>query len=501
MAQVIRKLVVLGAGSAGFMASLGLKLTLPTLEVVVIRSPNVPVIGVGESTTVALPTFLHAALRLDQKQFFAEVRPSWKLGIHFLWGDPQVSHFNYTFDPCVDIHFSVWSKLNAYFALHGGSDSSVFYALMDQLKGPCFLSSGYYQVEERVGYHIENKAYIAYLEKKSRQFGVDIIDADVVSARRDESGDVTALVLEDGREVAGDFFIDCSGFRSFLLHQTLGEPYISFRKTLLCDRAVVGSWDRSDEPILPYTTAETMNNGWCWRIEFEDHINRGYVHSSAFCSVEEAMAEVKTKNPRLGELRTVTFPSGRYENFWSHNVAAVGNASGFVEPLEATALHVIVEQVCMLYRALSDGGMRVVPEIRALQNRRSGEIWDDIRNFLSVHYRFNRRLDTPFWRHCRAEVDLAGAAPLVDFYRRVGPSALCQHLVSPSSIFGMPGYLELLVGQRVPTDCLAQLSEEEWRQWEQFRQQVRQKAALALPVAEALQLVNSPGWRWPNQGI
>ncbi len=149
------------------------------------------------------------------------------------------------------------------------------------------------------------------------------------------------LRLESGRRETADLYLDASGFASVLLGKALGEPFVSYDKTLFCDRAVVGGWDRKDPEdmvIKPYTTCETMNCGWCWQIEHENRINRGYVYSSGFISDEEAEKEFRMKNPKVGPTRIVRFVSGRYRNVWVKNVVAVGNAGGFVEPLEATAL-------------------------------------------------------------------------------------------------------------------------------------------------------------------
>lgn len=483
------------------MSALMVKLALANMEVVVVRSPNIPVIGVGESTTVALPRFLHEMLGLDRKQFFREVRPSWKLGIRYEWGEPGDYHFNYTFDPCVDAMMTADGPLNAIFCQREMRDASLFYALMDRDKAPCKRSpTGQPMVALNAGYHIENKAYIGYLERKSRQFGVTIIDRDVLAIARDDQGHFMSLKLDDGSDLAGDLFIDCSGFASLLLAQQMGARFISYADSLFVDTAVVGSWQRTDEVLCPYTTATTMDHGWAWRIEFEEHITRGYVHSSAFCSPEEAMRELKAKNPRIGEMRPIKFKSGRYDKFWINNVVAVGNSSGFVEPLEATALHMVIEQLKLLRQALLDGNGIVPPPVIAVQNERFGILWDDIRDFLAIHYKFNRRLDTPFWQHCRRDTQLAGAQPIVDFYRAFGPSSILDHIIPAKTIFGLQGYLSLLLGQHAETNWDCQPSPEQWQAFERYRQRIAQEAQTAMGVREALQLVRDPEWNWSVPG-
>jgi tryptophan halogenase len=501
-AERVRKIVILGGGSAGFLTALTFLRTMPDLAVTMVRSPNVPVIGVGESTTTAVPRYIHEVLGLDRKEFFDEVRPSWKLGIRYEWGAPEDSHFNYTFDPCMEVQLKPLSRVNAFASMADFSDSSPYWALMDRGRAPCMRGpNGSFIADENPGYHIENKTFIAHLERKAVKFGLNIVSGDVVDAARDESGDVTSLKLEDGQEIAGDLFVDCSGFRSFLLREKMEQSYIDYSSTLFCNAAVVGSWKR-DDAIRPYTTAETMDHGWCWRIDFEEHVTRGYVFSQEFCSDDEAMREMKEKNPQLGDdLRIVRFKTGRYEKFWVNNVVAIGNASGFVEPLEATALHLVIEQLRLLRLALSDGMYRINPALREVQNQRFAVLWDDVRDFLAVHYKYNRRLDTPFWKHCQNETDLAGAAELVDLYYHAGPSAICDALIPNKTIFGFNGYLTMFVCQRIPTKCVPDLDVEEKQRWEQYRKNIRERAEMNLLTRDALKIVNDPRYRWSRPGV
>ncbi|MFP6613560.1 MAG: tryptophan halogenase family protein [Pirellulales bacterium] len=483
----VQRVVILGGGSAGFLAALTFRLQLPQLHVHVVHSPDIPVIGVGESTTRAVPIFLHDMLGLDRAEFFREVQPSWKLGLRLEWGDPAQTHFNYPFDYCIGEKVKGLEKLAAFYCLDDMTDFSLFGALMDHGRSPCIIQNGQIKADNRTAYHIKNESFIDYLRLKSKQQGAELIEGSVVDVDRDESGDVTALKLSDGRVVEGDLFIDCSGFRSVLLDKTMGERYVNYGDTLFCDRAVIGSWVRDDE-ILPFTTAETMNHGWCWRIEFRDVVTRGYVYSSKFCSDDEAMREMKEKNPALGDdLSVIKFRCGRYENFWVNNVAAVGNASGFVEPLEATALHLIIEQIRFVVQSLCDSDCRVAPAMREVENERFRRIWDDTRDFLAVHYRFNRMLDTPFWQHCREHTDLGGAQRLVDYYRDAGPSGLNNIVMEPRSIFGYVGYITMLVGQRVATNVRRQLTDRERKAWEAYRNVVKHNVTLAVPMREALE--------------
>src|SRR5439155_447296 len=150
--------------------------------------------------------------------------------------------------------------------------------------------------------------------------------------------------------------------------------------------------------IAPYTEAETMDHGWCWRIPVEGVDHRGYVHSSAFVNAADAAAEMRAKNPGMGDTWTVRFRSGRHADFWKGNVVAIGNAYGFVEPLESTALHMVIVELAYCVRLLEGGAHDAA--VRET-NDRIGAHWDFPRWFLAIHYKFNRKLDTEFWRSCR----------------------------------------------------------------------------------------------------
>ena len=319
------------------------------------------------------------------------MRPSWKLGLRLEWGAADVPHFNYPFERHLEKHVPGLDKRAAYYCLADPKDCSVFHAMMDRNRSPATLEGRSFAIDPRAAYHLPNARFVDYLRRQSLESGASLIEDEVQEVVRTESGDVDALRLQGGREVRGDLFIDCSGFRSLLLGETLAEPYVSYADTLFCDRAVIGSWQRDDQ-IQPYTTASTMDHGWAWRIDFPDVVTRGYVFSSAFCSDDDAARELQAKNPQLGEdpdLRVLRFPSGRYARHWVRNVVAVGNAAGFVEPLEATALHCIVEQLYQLADGLIDADGAPTPGLRDLLNAAFQRNWDDVRDFLALHYKFN----------------------------------------------------------------------------------------------------------------
>jgi tryptophan 7-halogenase len=282
------------------------------------------------------------------------------------------------------------------------------------------------------------------------------------------------------------------------LSKTLHEPYISFKPTLFNDRAIWGGWERTDEPIKPYTTAEAMDAGWCWRIDHEFVINRGYVYCSAFISDDDAEKEFRAKNPKVQTTRPIKFMSGRHERAWVQNVVAIGNAGGFVEPLESTSLGVICDQSDTLVHSLIECDRQPTPTIIRHYNKHFAMKWDNIRGFLAVHFKFNTGMDTPYWRECRAKCDLAQAAEVVEYYRENGPGTFHHTtLLNRLSQFGLEGYWTMLIGQKVPYQRPYVPSPQERETWRRIQQAFKTKAEAGVGVKEALTLVRSLDFQWP----
>jgi tryptophan halogenase len=490
----VRSILVLGGGSAGFLSAITIKSKHPDLPVTVLRSKEIGIIGVGEGTIQSMPYHLHGYVGVDLARFYREAQPTWKLGIWFIWGPRP--YFHYTFTTQCDSRYLKLSKNTGFYYTDMLQDGNLVSSLMAENKVFARQPNGAPLVDH-AAYHLENELLVRFLEGYATEMGIEIVEDTVAEVQQNEQG-VAGLQLASGRTMAADLYIDCSGFRSVLLGKTLGVPFRSFSSSLFCDRAIVGGWQRGDdEPIKPYTTAETMDAGWCWQIEHEHHITRGYVHSSAFMTEEEAEREMRAKNPRLGPTRVVKFVTGCYEQAWVKNVVAIGNSSGFVEPLESTSLAVICADAQTVTEVLRDQGGRITPSHIRGFNERTAASWRTIRQFLALHYKFNTRLETPFWRACRADVDLAGAEPIVDYYRENGPSTLYRTtLIDEMDQFHYDGYLAMLVGQQVPHEAKFVPTDEEREVWRQIQAANRAKARQGFTVAEALSTIRLPQWQW-----
>jgi tryptophan halogenase len=239
-----------------------------------------------------------------------------------------------------------------------------------------------------------------------------------------------------------------------------------------------------------------MNAGWCWRIDHERIINRGYVYCSSDISDEEARNEFATKNPRAKiSDRIVRFRTGRHERSWVGNVMAIGNSFGFVEPLEATALMLICWQCQSFVDLVQYVGP--TPGIRDLFNSLCAKHWDETRDFLTLHFKTNTRLDTPYWRRCREEADTSHFQGLLDFYHENGPTGFTRYkMANNESHFTIEGYLVQFVGNKVPHRNPHLPTPAEMQRINQHRAQNRMLAKQGLTVAECLAIIRNPNWRW-----
>lgn len=488
--------MILGGGSAGLLVALTLKRMIPSLDVAMTRSTEIGVIGVGEGTTAVFPQHLFDTLAISQEQFYRDAEPTWKQGIRFLWGERGDYFYDFGFQ--YDAKVPGMQKATGFYADEDCHDLNLVCAMMR--RGKAFASGplGRPVLRGEYAFHIENAKLVGCLEKVAINSGVEIVDDIFLSATRNEHG-ITALHFKSGRETKADWYIDASGFSAELIGGVLDEPFRPFSDGLFCDRAVAGGWERDEEPIQAYTTAETYDHGWCWQIEHEHHINRGYVFGSAFLDDDRAEAEFRRLNPKVQKTRVIAFRSGRRHRSWVGNVIAIGNASGFVEPLEATALAQIIYASRCLVQTLKESGGDPGDASRDRYNSAVARAWDEIRDFLAFHYKFNTMRDTPFWRHCRSETSLGDYQGFFDAYCEIGPDpALIHSLPYRPNIYGIEGYLAHLVGMRVPYRKRHKPSVVERMQWRNHRNRIAVCAATSLTVRQTLDLVRREGWQFPQ---
>jgi tryptophan halogenase len=454
VSETYKNVAIIGGGTAGYLSALALKKTYPNLPVTLIESSKIPVIGVGEATTPEIRRFLFNVLKFPLVDFYEKVKPTWKLGIKFFWGLPGSYYFNYPFGKS-DIRSAYiisgdinYSSLTSVLMSH---DSSFVVPGVDRQNAETYSS-----LSKDISYalHMDNASFISYLKEQALLAGVNYIDDLITGAEKNDSGPgISFVVGESGKKYEYDFYVDCSGFKSLLIEKVLGSPYVPYNNSLFTDTAVTGCIP-NHEKVKPYTYAESMNNGWCWNIPMRHEDHRGYVFSSNYCTVDEAAEELKQKNPTIIDFKTVKFRSGRHQEICIGNVFAVGNSYAFVEPLESTGIHMIIQEIDTLTKNLPY--LKKSASVRKSINNNLKAHWDYLKGFLSIHYKFNRKFNTEFWKDCREGVDISSIQWLVDMYHEVGMlSCVDEHLFSmitkeiKDDIFGLIGFDTLLLGQGV----------------------------------------------------
>ena len=447
--QPVRKVTIVGGGTAGWMAAAMLSRWLNQVEITLIESDEIGTIGVGEATIPHISNYL-ALAGVDALEMIRETKATFKLGIQFVdWGAPgerYVHGFGKIGRDMLWLHtHQLWLA-----ARERGGDLRPFddYSLNVQaaLKNRfCLPVQGRAPLLGNIeyAYHFDASLFARFLRSQSESRGVERIEGRIVEVLRDgESGFVTGVKLTDGREVGGDLFIDCSGMRGLLIGDALGVGYEDWGKWLLCDRALAVPC-ASVAPLTPYTRSTAGRAGWQWRIPLQHRIGNGYVFASSLMSDEEA-AETLLANldgEALAEPRPVRFAPGRRLKAWEKNVVAVGLSSGFLEPLESTSIHLIQTAVHKLLLLFPSTGFSA-PDI-AEYNRQTCDEYEDVRDFVIAHYKVTRRGGDPFWDHVREMEVPDSLAERLELFRSSG--RFFQH--GKSELFLEESWVQVLLGQ------------------------------------------------------
>jgi tryptophan halogenase len=401
------RIVVLGGGTAGWMSAAALQKLLGQLvEVHLIESEDIGIVGVGEATLPHIRGFVER-LGIDEAAFMKATHATYKLGIDFRdfgrIGESYIHPFGSFGEEVAGVGFHhYWLEMQTRGRAEplGSYSLGVEAALANKFRPPAedqSLASTY-----GYAYQFDATLFGPFMREFGLGIGVTRTEGKVVEVRQDPaSGDVAALVLEDGREIEGDLFVDCSGFRSLLLGQTLGEEWEDWSPWLLCDRAAAMPCTHTSDEIEPYTGVIGMPAGWRWRIPLQHRIGNGYVFSSAFISEDEACSVIAgaVDGKPLADPRVLRFRAGRRKRSWSRNVVAVGLASGFLEPLESTSIYLAQMAITYLIELFPKGA--IDPRDRDEFNRLVDIEYDRVRDFLILHYHATTRDDSEFWNHVR----------------------------------------------------------------------------------------------------
>jgi len=419
--------VVVGGGTAGWMAAAALAKLLPTrCTVTLVESEAIGIGGVGEATLPHIRDF-NERLGINEAEFMAATRATFKLGIEFRdWarkGDSYIHPFG-AFGRGqgeVDFHH-YWSRLReagAPVAPIGQYSMAVTMAYANRFSLP---DPDPMKVESTFNYAYQFDAtlFAPFLRSVAERLGAKRIEGRIVDIELDgASGDVAALKLESGDRIAGDLFIDCSGFVSLVIGKTLNEPFEDWSKWLPCDRAVAMPC-RTETALTPYTSATAMDAGWRWRIPLQHRTGNGYVYSSSFISDDDARSAIvaAVEGDPIAEPRVLKFTAGRRARSWVRNCVSVGLASGFLEPLESTSIYLIQAAISALVELFPE--KQISPIDRDEFNRMIDLEYDRIRDFLILHYHATERSDTAFWDYVRTMSVPDSLQEKIDLFRRRG---------------------------------------------------------------------------------
>jgi tryptophan halogenase len=457
----IRKIVIVGGGTAGWMtaAAVATLLDRAGLDVRLIESEEIGTVGVGEATIPHIRSF-NQRLGLDENAFMARTQATFKLGIEFRdWarlGDSYIHPFG-AYGRSMDrvgFHHH-WLRLRRAGAAGDLQDYSlpIVAARMGRFQRPeadpgSLLSTFSYAFQFDAG------LYAAFLRQHAEARGVVRSEGKVVAVDLDpENGHIRSVVLDRGERIEGDLFIDCSGFRGLLIEGALQAGYEDWTQWLPCDRAVAVPCE-TVEPSTPYTRATALEAGWSWRIPLQHRVGNGYVYSSAFLSDDAAVERVmgRLEGPARAEPRLLRFTTGRRRRQWMRNCVAIGLSSGFLEPLESTSIHLIQAAITNLIELFPDAALD--PADADEFNRIMDLEYDRIRDFLVLHYNATERDDTPFWNHCRTMAVPDSLREKVALFKERGVVSRYR-----DGLFLEPSWLAVYFGQRIEPDAYDPLSD------------------------------------------
>lgn len=405
MTNRIRKVVIVGGGTAGWMTAALLKRVLVTIDFELVESDAIGIVGVGEAT---IPPIQHVnnVLGLNEAEFLRETKATIKLAIRFEnWRKSGESYYHTFGAPgrsqafCHFHHYWLRAKL-------AGHSSNLWDYDLNYL---CAEANKFAKLEVKdpiwalqYAYHFDAGLYGQYLRRYSESLGVKRTEGLIEDVRINaETGHVESVALKGGRQVSGDFFIDCSGFRGLLIQRALGTGYEDWTHWLPCDRAIAVPSERF-ERTLPFTRAIAHSAGWQWRIPLQHRNGNGLVYSSNHYSDDQA-ADILMNNLEskpIGDPRPLRFKTGRSRKQWNRNVVAVGLSSNFLEPLESTSIYLIQSAIVRLITYFPHAG--VTQELVDAYNREIQFEIDYVRDFIILHYHLNARDDSQFWRNLRA---------------------------------------------------------------------------------------------------
>jgi tryptophan 6-halogenase len=412
----LRKIVIVGGGSSGWMAAMILANALIPrgAQITVLESPTVGIIGVGEGSTPWLRGFFDS-LGIEEAEWMPACNATYKCGITFdHWSTrPGFESYFHPFASMLDNLTLPMFMRNAQ-ARVNGADAYAHpnrFFIASRLADECMAPKPEHSFPFDIwyGYHFDAVLIGQFLHKKALERGVRYKSGHVADVQLTEKGDIASVTTKDGEKIAADFFVDCTGFAGVLIQKAMATPFLAFADNLFNDAAVAMPTPMT-ERIPSQTVSSAMRHGWKWKIPLTNRFGNGYVYSSAFCSADEAERELRESIGELDsktEARHLKMKTGRVTQHWNGNCLAVGLSGGFIEPLEATALLFNQRAASLFVEAVEAGDLG--PAAQQRFNDKLNAHFEGTRDYIVTHYKTNTRTDTEYWRANAANTKISEA--------------------------------------------------------------------------------------------
>jgi tryptophan halogenase len=459
----VRKVVIAGGGTAGWVSAMALSQQFgELLDITLVESEEIGTVGVGESTVPPIVAF-HRILGIDEREFMRECAATFKVAI---WFENFGKLGSWYLHPFGRHGQSTWTAEFYHFWLHARAEGSKIplgeycYEWLAAVKDRFALRE-----DPRINYayHFDAALYARYMRRHAEKRGVKRMEGKIKQVRtRPTDGFVESIELEDGRVIAGDFFLDCTGFRALLIEGALQTGYEDWSKYLPCDTAVAFQ-TMVDTDAKPYTGCYAHTAGWRWNIPVQHRVGNGVVFSSRHMSLDEARHRLISESggQPAKDPWVVRIKAGRRLKAWNKNVLAVGLAGGFIEPLESTSIHVITTTVARLLKVFPFDGIKQ-PVIDFYNDMARYEI-ERIRDFVCMHYRYNQRDDSPFWKECREMEIPDSLRERVELFREGG-----QAYAKDGELFTIDSWISVMLGQNIEPESynpIARLGERDRKEF------------------------------------
>ncbi|MFN4358495.1 tryptophan halogenase family protein [Sphingopyxis alaskensis] len=448
--HAIRKIVIVGGGTAGWMAASAFSALLErSIEIILVESDEIGTVGVGEATIPPLIAF-NSMLGINEDEFLSATRGTFKLGIEFVdWGAVGESYFHPFGPHGQDFRGVAFHQLYLretarqplpdirHWSMSATAAELGRFARPGPTARPPLSQLAY-------AFHFDAGLYARFLRSYAEKNGVIRIEGKLVDASLNpESGHVRSVKLANGNDIAGDLFIDCSGFRGLLIEEQLGTGYEDWSHWLPCDRAVAVPCGLASPPE-PFTRSTARSAGWQWRIPLQHRMGNGLVYSSAHLErrAAEDLLVANLEGKGLADPKHLSFTAGRRRKAWNANVVSLGLSSGFVEPLESTSIHFIQSGIAKLLALFPD--RRFDPVERNEYNRQMADVFEDARDFIILHYKATRRDDSDFWNDCRTMDVPDGLAAKFGLWQSKG-----RLFREGRELFGTASWVAVLLGQGI----------------------------------------------------